>query len=100
MGEKGAQTHERAIPGGYTILLGESGESLKAMTREFTLIIERDEEGYLVGSVPALQGCHSQAKSLDELLERMKEAIQLCLEVQGEDVPEPLELVGIQRLAV
>jgi len=53
------------------------------MAREFTVIIERDEEGYLVGSVPALKGCHTQARSMDELLERMKEAIQLCLEVEG-----------------
>ena len=53
--------------------------------REFTVVIERDEEGYLVGSVPALQGCHTQAKSMDELTERVKEAIQLCLEVQGEE---------------
>jgi predicted RNase H-like HicB family nuclease len=54
------------------------------MAQEFTVVIERDEEGYLVGSVPALRGCHTQARSMDELLERMKEAIQLCLEVQGE----------------
>ena len=70
------------------------------MAREFTLVIERDEGGYLVGSVPALHGCHTQAKSMDELLERVKEAIQLCLEVQGEEAIESLELVGIQRLAV
>ena len=70
------------------------------MAREFTIIIERDDEGYLVGSVPTLKGCHTQARAMDELLERMKEAIQLCLEVQGEEVPEPLELVGIQRVAV
>ena len=70
------------------------------MTREFTVVIERDEDGYFVGSVPSLEGCHTQAKSLDELLERMKEAIQLCLEVQGEEAAEALELVGIQRVAV
>ena len=70
------------------------------MAREFTVVIERDEEDYLVGSVPSLKGCHTQAKSMDELLERMKEAIQLCLEVQGEEATEPLELVGIQRVAV
>jgi predicted RNase H-like HicB family nuclease len=52
------------------------------MVREFTVIIERDEEGYLVGSVPVLKGCHTQARSMDELLERMKEAIQLCLDVE------------------
>jgi len=51
------------------------------MARQFTVLIERDEEGYLIGSVPALKGCHTQAKSMDELLERVREAIQLCLEV-------------------
>lgn len=70
------------------------------MPREFTVIIERDEEGYLVASVPALKGCHTQARSMDELLERTKEAIALCLEVQGEEAVEALELVGIQKVAV
>ena len=70
------------------------------MAKEFTVVIERDEDGYLVGSVPSLKGCHTQARTMDELLERMKEAIQLCLEVAGEEASEPLELVGIQRPAV
>ena len=64
------------------------------------LVIERDEEGYLVGSVPALQGCHTQARSMDDLIERIREAIELCLEVQGQELPAPLELVGAQRLVV
>lgn len=76
------------------------GQQEEAMARQFTVVIERDDEGYLVGSVPALKGCHTQAKSMDELLERIREAIQLCLEVQGEEADEPLELVGIQRVAV
>ena len=54
------------------------------MTREFTVVIERDEDGYLVGSVPSLKGCHTQARTMDELLERTKEAVQLCLEVAGD----------------
>ena len=70
------------------------------MSREFTVVIERDEEGYLVGSVPSLQGCHTQARTMDELLERMKEVIRLCLEVEGWEASGSLELVGIQRLAV
>lgn len=70
------------------------------MARQFTVVIERDDEGYLVGSVPALKGCHTQARSMDELLERIREAIQLCLEVQGEEATESLELVGIQSVAV
>lgn len=68
--------------------------------REFTVVIERDEDGYLVASVPALPGCHTQARSLDALIERAKEAIQLCLEVGGTEPEEQLELVGIQRVAV
>ena len=70
------------------------------MAREFTVVIERDEEGWLVGSVPSLHGCHTQAKTMDELLERMEEVIQLCLEVQGEEEVDSLELVGVQKLAV
>ncbi|XAL99765.1 type II toxin-antitoxin system HicB family antitoxin [Phycisphaeraceae bacterium D3-23] len=69
------------------------------MPKEYDIVIERDSEGNLVGSVPALPGCHSQAKSLDELMERMREAIALCLEVHGTD-PETLEFVGIQRMRV
>jgi predicted RNase H-like HicB family nuclease len=49
------------------------------MSKDFNVVIERDADGYFVGSVPGLQGCHSQAKSLDELMERMQEAIALCL---------------------
>jgi predicted RNase H-like HicB family nuclease len=68
--------------------------------KEFTVIIQRDEEGYYVAEVPGLKGCHTQAKSLDELMERIKEAIQLCLEVYGEEAFEDLELVGVQKIAV
>ena len=68
------------------------------MTKEFNVIIERDEEGYYVASVPELQGCHTQAKSLDKLMERIREAVELCLEVQG-DIPMQ-EFIGVQRIAV
>lgn len=69
------------------------------MPREFDVVIERDSDGYYVASVPALRGCHTQARSLDDLMERVKEAIELCLEVEGEDV-EPLEFVGVQRIII
>jgi predicted RNase H-like HicB family nuclease len=69
------------------------------MSRDFDVVIERDSEGYYVASVPALPGCHTQARSLDELSERIKEAIELYLEVEGE-VPEPLDFVGIQRVTI
>jgi len=67
------------------------------MTREFNVIIERDEDGYFIASVPELRGCHTQAKSLDVLIKRVKEAIQLCLEVED---PISNEFIGIQRVAV
>ena len=53
------------------------------MVREFSVVIERDADGYYVASVPALRGCHTQARSLDVLMKRVEEAIQLCLEVEG-----------------
>jgi predicted RNase H-like HicB family nuclease len=69
------------------------------MSREFNVIIERDSEGYFVASVPSIPGCHTQAKSLDELMERIREAIELCLEVEG-DTAESLDFVGVRRVSV
>jgi predicted RNase H-like HicB family nuclease len=69
------------------------------MSKEFNVIIERDLDGYFVASVPNLPGCHTQAKSLDELMERIKEAIILCLEVQSQST-DNLEFIGLQRVAV
>ncbi|MDA1312347.1 MAG: type II toxin-antitoxin system HicB family antitoxin [Acidobacteria bacterium] len=69
------------------------------MAREFDVVVERDENGYYVASVPALRGCHTQAKSLDELMVRVREAIELCLEVDGAPA-DGLEFVGVQRLRI
>ena len=69
------------------------------MKPEYTVIIERDEEGYFVGTVPELKGCHTQAKSLDVLMKRMREAIELCVEVEGTKKRRG-EFVGVQRIAV
>ena len=67
------------------------------MGREFDVVVERDGEGYYVASVPTLPGCHTQARSLDELMDRIREAIELCLEVRGE-AGERLDFVGVQRV--
>jgi predicted RNase H-like HicB family nuclease len=66
---------------------------------KFSVVIERDEDGYYVAYVPELPGCHTQAKTLDELMERVEEAVELYLEVEG-PVAEGRELVGIQFIEV
>lgn len=69
------------------------------MKREFNVVIERDAEGYYVASVPELRGCHTQARSLDQLLTRIKEAIELCLEVEDTAATGSV-FIGVQRVAV
>ncbi len=58
------------------------------MMKAFKVIIERDEEGYYVASVPELHGCHTQAKSLDVLMDRSREAIELYLDVESGGITE------------
>lgn len=69
------------------------------MQRQFDVLIERDSEGFYVASVPQLAGCHTQAQSLDVVMERIREAIELCLDVQGTPTRD-LEFVGIQRVTI
>lgn len=69
------------------------------MKKEFNVIIEKDEEGYYVSTVPELKGCHTQAKSLDELIERTREAIELCLEEES-NVIYPFDFVGVQKIII
>ena len=52
--------------------------------KEFDVIIEKDEDGWLVADVPELQGCHTQARTMKALMKNTKEAIELCLEVEAE----------------
>ena len=67
--------------------------------REFNVVIERDAEGYYVASVPALRGCHTQARTLDQLTKRIREAIELCLEAHEDDF-ETSDFIGVRRVAV
>jgi predicted RNase H-like HicB family nuclease len=71
---------------------------MKSM-RKFTVVIERDSEGNYLASVPTLHGCHTQAKSLDTLTKRVREAVKLYLEVAA-GVDDSLEFIGIQQISV
>ncbi len=68
-------------------------------TRVFNTIIERDSEDYYVATVPDLRGCHTQAKSLDTLMGRVRDAIELCLEVEGRP-SDSSEFIGVQKIVV
>lgn len=67
---------------------------------KFAVVVERDEDGYYVASVPELPGCHTQAKTLDELMNRVKEAIEVYLEAEGVKAREGVELIGFQFVEV
>ncbi len=69
------------------------------MRHEFNVLIEEDEDGILVASVPELPGCHTQATTLDELMVRIREAIELCMEEgpQRQFIPK---FVGFQRVSL
>jgi|APSaa5957512576_1039674.scaffolds.fasta_scaffold88362_2 predicted RNase H-like HicB family nuclease len=63
----------------------------------YLVLIEQDEDGIFVASVPAIKGCHTQAKSLENVWSRVREAIELCLEVETQDEP-PMRFVGVQHI--
>ncbi len=66
---------------------------------KYTIIVEKDEDGWLVSDVVELPGCHTQAKTMDQLLERTKEAIRANLESTESKVPAE-QFVGVQLLDV
>lgn len=67
--------------------------------RDFSVVIERDEDGWYIASVPELPGCHTQARSLDKLQVRVREAIEACLD-DGPLAAPGNEFVGVQRVSV
>ena len=69
------------------------------MANEYLVLIEEDEDGLLVASCPALQGCHTQAKDMNTLMKRIQEAIKLCLKVEKK-APKPLKFIGLQEVRV
>ena len=70
------------------------------MKQEFYVVIEKDEDGFYVGEVPQLRACYSQGRTVNELMERMREVIALCLEEQGEDVLPLTEFVEVRKVSL
>ncbi len=66
----------------------------------FTVIVEKDEDGFYVAEVPDLKGCYTQGKTIDEVLGDIKEVIEMCLEAEKEIEPLNKEIVAVQKIEV
>ena len=64
---------------------------------KFSVLIERDEDGYLVATVPSLKSCYTQARNMEELMPRIREVVELCLK---EEEPTPMVFEGVQQIEV
>jgi predicted RNase H-like HicB family nuclease len=67
-------------------------------TKEFYVVIERDEDGIYIGEVPQLKACYSQGETIDELMKNIREVIEMCLEELEEE--STTEFIGVQRVVV
>ena len=65
----------------------------------FTVLIEKGEDGFYIATVPDIPGCYTQSKNIGELMDRIKEAIEVCLESDKEEV-KPLDFVGVQQVEI
>jgi len=72
---------------------------MEKQIKDFTVLIEQDEDGIYVARVPELEGCYTQGKSLEEVLTRIKEAIEVCLEGDKGEI-NPMRFIGIQRVQI
>lgn len=72
---------------------------MQKKVRNFTVLIEQDEDGIYVATVPDIPGCYTQGKTVQQAMERVKEAIQVCLEVDKEK-HIPMKFVGLQQVEV
>jgi predicted RNase H-like HicB family nuclease len=73
--------------------------SLTVTAQEFHVVVEKGEDGYYIASVVELPGCHTQAKELSDIDERVKEAITVYLEAEGENVSIP-EFVALKKIRI
>ena len=65
----------------------------------FTVLIEQDEDGLYVATVPDITGCYTQGKTIAQVLERIKEAIEVCLEADKEEI-SPMKFIGVQQIEI
>ncbi|MCA1793558.1 MAG: type II toxin-antitoxin system HicB family antitoxin [Desulfobacteraceae bacterium] len=76
-----------------------TGKEEQAMQKEFYVVIEKDEDGFFVGEVPALKGCYAQGRNVDELMRNMRDVIGMCLEDETDPVIQN-EFIGVQKVSI
>ncbi len=67
--------------------------------QDFTVLIEQGEDGSYIATVPALKSCYTQASSIPELIVKIKEVIELCIEVEKDIFPLP-KFIGVHQMEV
>ena len=72
---------------------------MKTKSQQFTVVLEEDEGGWFIAKVPDIQGCATQGKTIPEVLERIKEAIQVCIEAENDEIT-PLKFVGVRQVEI
>ena len=72
---------------------------MKKKVHNFVVLIEQDSDGWFVANVPDIQGCATQGKTVAQALERVKEAIQVCIEAERKEFPQ-LKFIGVQQIEV
>jgi len=78
-----------------------TGKEEQAMQKEkeFYVVIEKDEDVFFVGEVPALKGCYAQGRNIDELMRNMRDVIGMCLEDETDPVIQN-EFIGVQKVSI
>jgi len=66
----------------------------------FTVYIERDEDGVFIGSIPTIPSCYAQGKTQEDMLKNLKEVLRLCLRNNNKNTLENTKFIGIQNLEV
>ena len=72
---------------------------VKKEALNFTVLVEQDEDGIYVAKAPDIPGCYTQGKTISQAMERIKEAIQVCLEADKEK-PSQMKFIGLQQIEV
>jgi len=67
--------------------------------KRFNVLIEQDEDGIYVVNVPEIPGCYTQGKTVQEALERIREAVEVCLEDANDEII-PMKFVGLQQIEI